>query len=199
VKCRSGPYPDVSLKEARAKQAAARKAVIVDHADPLASKRAPREAVTIRVEIPTFGEAADAYVRTHEVSWRNPRNAPHWRMTFTKYCAPIQDMAVDRIDAKAIIRVLQSLWTRTPVTASRFRGRIEAVLGAAQAAGYIDPDRPNPARWKGWLDHMLPDPRKIGERRQHAAMPYRDLPVFTARHGTRSTSKRRRGPSRRAG
>ena len=103
-------------------------------------------------------------------------------MTLTKYCAAIQDMAVDRIDAKAILRVLEPLWTRTPETASRAsRPRIEAVLSAAQTQGHIDPDRPNPARWKGWLDHMLADPRKIGERGHHAAMPYADLPAFMAR------------------
>ena len=61
------------------------------------------------------------------------------------------------------------------------RARIEAVLSAAQTQGHIDPDRPNPARWKGWLDHMLPDPRKIGERGHHAAMPYADLPAFMAK------------------
>jgi integrase len=102
-------------------------------------------------------------------------------MTLTEYCAPIQDMAVDRIDAKAILRVLEGLWTRMPETASRLRGRIEAVLSAAQAGGYIDSDRPNPARWKGWLDHMLPNPKKIGARGHHAAMPYGDLPAFMAR------------------
>jgi integrase len=57
----------------------------------------------------------------------------------------------------------------------------EAVLSAAQAGGHIDPDRPNPARWKGWLDQMLPDPKKIGARGHHAAMPYADLPGFMAR------------------
>ena len=54
-----GPYPEVSLAEARDKHAAARKAVIVDKLDPLASKRAAKEAGAARAGIPTFGEAAD--------------------------------------------------------------------------------------------------------------------------------------------
>jgi hypothetical protein len=71
------------------------------------------------------------------------------------------------------------MWTRTPETASRLRARIEAVLASAQVAGHIDPNRPNPARWKGWLADMLPDPRKVGgPRGHHAAMPYADLPAF---------------------
>ena len=55
------------------------------------------------------------------------------------------------------------------------------MLASAQVAGHIDADRPNPARWKGWLDHMLPNPRKIGARGHHAAMPYADVPAFMAK------------------
>ena len=172
--------PEVSLAEARKKHAKQRAAVL-DKLDPLASRRAARETSATNGAVPTFGQAAAAYVQAHEVSWRNPKHAAQWRMTLTKYCSAIRGMAVDRIDAKAVLRVLEPQWTRAPETASRLRARIEAVLSAAQTQGHIDPDRPNPARWKGWLDQMLPDPRKIGERGHHAAMPYADLPAFMAR------------------
>jgi integrase len=68
-----------------------------------------------------------------------------------------------------------------PETASRLRGRIESVLAAAQVDGWIPEDRPNPARWKNWLDRKLPPPNKLGVRGHHAAMPYADLPAFMAR------------------
>jgi integrase len=54
-------------------------------------------------------------------------------------------------------------------------------LSAAQVAGHIDPDKPNPARWRGWLDHMLPPPKKLGVRGHHKALPYDQLPEFMAR------------------
>ena len=54
-------------------------------------------------------------------------------------------------------------------------------LASAQVAGHIDPDKPNPARWKNWLDHMLPPPKKIGSRGHHAAMPCDQLPEFMAK------------------
>ena len=174
-----GTWPEVSLAEARKKHAKLRAAVL-DKLDPLASRRAARETSAAKGAVPTFGQAAAAYVQAHEVSWRNPKHAAQWRMTLTKYCASIRDMAVDRIDARAVLRVLEPQWTRAPETASRLRARIEAVLSAARTQGHIDPDRPNPARWRGWLDQMLPDPRKIGERGHHAAMPYADLPAFMA-------------------
>jgi integrase len=41
-----------------------------------------------------------------------------------------------------------------------------------------DADRANPARWRGHLDLLLPNPDKIGERGHRAAMPYSELPGF---------------------
>jgi integrase len=80
-----------------------------------------------------------------------------------------------------VLKVLTPIWTETPETASRLRGRIEAVLAAAQVDGWIEENRANPARWKGWLSKKLPNPKKMGRRGHHAAMPYADAPQFMAR------------------
>jgi integrase len=105
-------------------------------------------------------------------------------MTLTEYCAPIRDMPVNQIATKDVLAVLTPLWTKTPETASRLRCRIEAVLNRARVLGHIDEDRANPARWKGHLDHLLPNPLKTGKPRGHfAAMPYADVPAFTATLG----------------
>lgn len=77
--------------------------------------------------------------------------------------------------------MLQPLWSATPETASRLRGRIEAVIDMARALGHIDEDRANCARWKGHLDHLLPPPKKFGARGRHKAMPYDQLPEFVKR------------------
>jgi hypothetical protein len=55
------------------------------------------------------------------------------------------------------------------------------VLAAAQVLGHIDESRANPARWRGWLDKLLPNPKKIGRRDHLPAMPYGDVPVFMGR------------------
>ena len=70
-------------------------------------------------------------------------------MTLTAYCAAIRNVPVDKVDAEAVLSVLKPLWSRAPETASRLRGRVEAVLASAQVDGHIHPDRTNPARWKG--------------------------------------------------
>ena len=77
--------------------------------------------------------------------------------------------------------MLEPIWNDKPETASRLRGRIEAVLAAAQVKGWINVDKPNPARWKNWLDQTLAPPKKLGVRGHHAAMKYTDLPAFWAR------------------
>jgi integrase len=173
-----GPHPEVSLADARAKHAALRKQVIADKVDPQ-SERAKHGKSASRV--PTFGQCADQYIASHEASWKNPKHRDQWHMTLGKHAAPIRNLPIDKVDAKGVLRVLSPIWTATPETASRLRGRIEAVWASAQVAGHIDPDRPNPARWKGWLQQMLPNPKKLGERGNHASMPWADVPLFFAK------------------
>jgi integrase len=72
---------------------------------------------------------------------------------------------------------LKPLWQAKPETASRLRGRIEAVLDAAKAQGHRSGE--NPAAWRGHLAHLLPK-RGILTRGHHAAMAYVDVPAFVA-------------------
>jgi integrase len=177
-----GPFPELSLAEARAKHVAARKAVVVDKADPLADRRDAKAAAADRADTPTFGQCADAYLASHETAWKNPKHREQWRMTLTRYCKAIRDTPVAEVDAKAVLSVLKPLWATVPETGSRLRARIEAVLASAQVAGHIPEDKPNPARWKGWLDQMLANPTKVGKRRGHyAAMPYANVPGLIAK------------------
>jgi hypothetical protein len=55
------------------------------------------------------------------------------RQTLTDYCGPIRLKPVNQIGTADVLAVLKPLWARAPETASRLRGRIETVLGAAQA------------------------------------------------------------------
>jgi len=67
---------------------------------------------------------------------------------------------------------------RNPETASRVRGRIEAVLDWARVRGYRDGE--NPARWRGHLDHLLPAKSKVRKIEHHAALPYVQAGAFMA-------------------
>jgi integrase len=74
---------------------------------------------------------------------------------------------------------LQPIWTTTPETASRLRGRIEAILDWAKVRGYRSGE--NPARWRGHLDKLLPRKSKVRKVAHHAAMPYGEIPAFMAK------------------
>jgi integrase len=156
---------------ARARELAARaRTVLAEGGDPLDQR-------TARTAVPTFGAAADALVAALSPGWRNPKHAAQWRMTLTEYAAPLRGLPVDRIDTAAVLAVLQPLWTRTPETASRLRGRIESVLDAATAQGHRE--GANPARWRGHLDHLLPRRPRLAQA-HHAALPVDRMPDFMA-------------------
>jgi integrase len=86
---------------------------------------------------------------------------------------------VDAIDTEAVLSVLKPFWTRAPETASRLRGRIEQILDAAEARGFINRNKANPARLRGHLDKLLPKRAKL-TRGHFAAMPYGEVPAFAA-------------------
>jgi integrase len=163
----------VSLKAAREKAAEGR-ALVKAGVDPIAewNKANPEE-------VRSFGKAADDYLGVHQGGFRNEKHKAQWAMTLTRYCEPIRGMPVDAVDTEAVLSVLKPLWTRVPETASRLRGRIEAVLDAAKARGFIERNEANPARWRGHLDKLLPKRAKL-TRGHHAAMPYAEVPAFIA-------------------
>ncbi len=70
---------------------------------------------------------------------------------------------------------MDPIWNETPETAARIRGRIEQVLDWAKVRGYREGE--NPAAWGGHLQHVY----AMAEGGNYAAMPYKDVPAFTAR------------------
>jgi integrase len=173
-----GPYPELVLAEARRKHAQAR-AQVLNKVDPLAHKHSAKP--TARGGgIPSFGVVADDYVETHESAWRSDRHKAQWRTTLTEYCQPIWSKPVDQIATADVLACLKPLWSRTPETASRLRGRIETVIDAARALGHVPEDKANPARWKGHLDHLLPKRNKAAQA-HHKALPYADVAELVKR------------------
>ncbi len=177
-----GGYPDVSLAAAREKATALR-AMVKSGINPVAEKREKREAARAeeaRARKPTFGEVADDYLKAKRSEWRNEKHRDQWTMTLTKLAAPIRALPVDEITVDDILEMLKPVWTKTPETAARLRGRVATVIDAASAKGLIPADRKNPAVWQGHLEHWLPKRSKL-TKSHHAALPYDDAPAFMAR------------------
>jgi len=175
-----GSAATLTLAEARDK-AAEWRSLLAKGIDPLAAKKAAREAEATRK---TFGECADALIKSKRREWRSAVHASQWRTTLNDYCGPILDKPVDAIDTQAVLGVLQPIWGRIPETASRLRGRIEAALDYAKAHGLRAGE--NPAAWRGHLALILPKRQKLS-RNHHAAMNYAEVPAFIAELRERET------------
>lgn len=165
-----GSLSAVTLAAAREKAERARQA--------LGRGEDPRLAIRGAVDVPTFGEVADALIAAMASNWRNPKHKAQWEMTLTEYAKPLRGLRVDRITTEDVLGVLKPHWQARPETASRLRGRIEAVLAAATAKGHRS--GPNPAQWRNHLDRLLP-PRGKLSRGHHKALPFHDVPAFVAR------------------
>ncbi len=178
-----GPYPEVTLEEARIRRLRLA-ADVAEGKDPVGlkqkAKAADKAMRATKTSAPTFGQCAEAFLAANESEWRNRKHAAQWRMTLTQYAKPLHSTPVDQVDTTAIVKVLTPLWTAVPETASRLRARIEAVLAAAQVDGWIPEDRPNPARWKDWIERKLPKRKRL-TRGHHKALGYADVPALMAR------------------
>jgi integrase len=174
-----GPVSLISLAEAREKARNARRALLEGH-DPLALKRQTRARQRLEAaKGMTFKDCAERMMASHQAAWKNPKHKQQWRNTLASYAYPtFGDLPVGSVDTGLVLKALEPIWTTKPETAGRVRGRVEAVLDWAKARGYRDGE--TPARWRGHLDKLLPNRRKVRSVRNHPAMPYSDLPVFMA-------------------
>jgi integrase len=180
-----GPFPDVSLEEARQKASELR-GILRQGKDPKAerdAKRAERKLEAARGV--TFDEAAFACIADKRAGWKSAKHADQWTNTIATYVSPvIGSLPITSIDLGLVRKVLDPIWTSKNETASRVRQRIESVLAWATVSGYRTGD--NPARWRGHLDHLLPKPSKVQKEEHHPALPYAEIGEFMARlHGQR--------------
>jgi len=168
----------VSLDEARAHALACRK-VLGQKRDPIEEERAEvakREAEAQKERVPTFGQVADAYLKTHRNDWSNPKRAFQWKHALTVHAKRLRPIPVDRITRQHVLDVLDPLWTKFPETAQRLRARIQVVLEAATHDGWVQ--GVNVAAWAGLKGRLAKPPKLV--RGHHPSLPHADLPAFMA-------------------
>jgi len=177
-----GPYPQVSLAEAR------------DHAKKLvveakqgvnlkAKKRAERSALlSATSKNKTFRECAIAYMEAHASDYTNDKHRKQWPSTLEAYAYPvIGNMLVSDIAMRNVKSVLEQetttadgqsgkLWFIKTETAKRLLGRIKTILDFATVNEYRTGN--NPAQWTGYLDTQLTSPKKLQKVEHHPAVPY---------------------------
>jgi integrase len=174
-----GALHTVGLGEARTRARQCREHRL-DGLDPLAVRKAARmQAVLDAAKGMTFRQCAEGYIAAHRASWRNGKHRDQWSNTLATYVAPVfGGLPVQAIDTALVMKAIEPVWSQKPETASRVRGRIEAILDWATARGHRAGE--NPARWRGHLDKLLPKKTKVRRVEHHAALPYREITAFMA-------------------
>jgi integrase len=172
-----GPYPVISLAEARGRAAEHRKQRH-DGIDPLAAKADQRQAQRLdAARAMTFEKCAAAHIAAHQAGWRHGKHEAQWRQSLTDYVFPVFGaLPAHEVDVGLVMKALEPIWTAKPETASRVRGRIESVLDWATARGYRRGE--NPARWRGHLENLLPSKSKVRGVAHYAALRYSETVAF---------------------
>jgi integrase len=172
-----GAAAEVSLERARQRAEACRQ-MLLNGVDPLEFERAERAKKMMEVaRAVSFGDAAKQYISANEASWKSDRTKPQYETSLNSYASALMQLPVADVDKAAVINVLTPIWTRIPPTANRVRYRIEMILNWATVVG-LRPDVPNPARWKGNLDKVFPEPKKVMPVKHHPALPYAEAAQF---------------------
>ncbi len=179
-----GSLDFVSLAEARAKAADLAKELRqgVDPLDAKGEARAAKAEATAKARAAaahSFSRVAEAYIEAHRPGWKNAKHAAQWEATLRTYADPVFGLVpVGKIETSHILQCLAPLWTAKNETASRVRGRVESILDYAAVQGWRPAAVPNPARWKGHLEVLLPARAKVAAVEHHAALAWAEAPAF---------------------
>lgn len=176
-----GGFPLIGLADARKRRDSERKR-LSEGKDPIATRDALLEADKREQAInvakgTTFNDCVSRFLSAKSIEWSNLKHRKQWQATLDTYAAPVfGELPVQVVDTDLVMKALTPLWTEKTETASRLRGRIEAVLDWATVSKFRSGE--NPARWRGNLDKLLPKPGKIAKVEHHPALPYRDVSAF---------------------
>jgi integrase len=175
-----GGFPSVTLASAR-KAARDARETIHKGVDPIEAGKAARSATkAARAAARTFDQCAAAFIAAKEPGWSNSKHAEQWRATLATYATPhMGELLVRDVATAHVMAALEPIWATKTETATRVRGRIEAVLDWATTREFRT--GPNPARWRGHLEQLLPRARKVTPVVHHAAVPVRDAGAFMAK------------------
>ena len=137
--------------------------------------------------VPTFGGFADAILADILPGFKNAKHRQQWTNTLNDYAAVLRPIPIDEVNTEHVLTVIRPIWSTKNETASRVRGRIERILGAAKAAGHRPRDSQNPAAWDDHLEHFLVARRKA-DKGHHAAVPWDSAPIFWSKLALRRNS-----------
>ncbi len=170
-----GPYPRVSIAEARLKAQELRNQ-IDSGLNPLVERQKKKiQMLGLQPKKVVFSEFAKECIKTKRAEWTNQKHGDQWEYTLKEFAYPIiGNKYLDEISTEDILAILSPIWVSKTETASRLRGRLEWILASATTRKLRTGT--NPALWRGHLQTILPAPNKVKKVNHHKALPYRQIP-----------------------
>ena len=105
------------------------------------------------------------------------RGIRQWKSTLETYAGPvIGGLPVQGVDLSLVLKVLEPIWATRTETASRLRGRIEAVLD--WGGNLWLPDSREPREVEGPSRQPTARSGQSAEIKHHAALPYSEMGTF---------------------
>jgi integrase len=176
-----GPWPAISLAEARARAEGFRTALAMGR-DPMAERDATR------AKAQTFKDCAEQVLAQKANELTNAKALAQWRSTLEAYVHGFKladgrifgDQVISTLTKQDVANALEPIWTTKRETARRVRMRIEAVFSYARVKDLFSGD--NPAT-NELVVGLLGKVEK--QKAHHEALPYRDIHAFVMELRTR--------------
>ena len=172
-----GPYPEISLSEARDLLFEQRK-LKAKGVDPLFQKRH-----VIRKENELnqrrFSHVAIEYIDDNKGDWKSFKHTQQWHNTLRDYAFNILDeVPFHCIETDHVRKVLKPIWHTKSETAYRVQQRIARVIGYGISLDYRQ--GPNIADWKGSLNFIFKKTPKTKVEKHFESLPYNEIPEVYA-------------------
>ena len=146
-----GGFNDISLAAVRDKADELRKSL--NEGEPL------KGTMETKLTTHTFKHCMEYFLESKQQGWTNAKHREQWHNTLNTYAKPLHNKLLTEITTPDVFEILQPIWLTKNETASRLRGRIEAVLDYGRAMGWREGE--NPAVWRGNLKVLLPAYSKV--------------------------------------
>ena len=167
-----GPYPIVSLKDARDKGLEYRRQ-LANGVDPKKDKEeASRNGI-----YKTFRDVAEEAIAAKTENLRSTKHKQQWTNTIEIYALPvIGGLAPGEISRRYILDVLRPIWTEKPEIADRVRQRLEGNFNYAISKEIIDGE--NPCLKAALIDALPKRTKNVSKKKRHASMHHQDMPAL---------------------
>ncbi|SAK63302.1 phage integrase [Caballeronia pedi] len=171
-----GPYPLVTLAQARDKAEALRRLRADGVIDPIAHERTERlEAAKVARQQVRYSDAIEPFMTQRKKDFKQQdRQAATWERSFAEAGKVLSAYYLHEITPDMVVESIMGMWHEKRQTAEDTIMRLNALFKWAKAKRLMPQD--SPARLTGLLDQLLP--KQVKQRTHRPALEWKDMPDF---------------------